>query len=170
MSRPGVAVAWVLPVCAAYLAKFTSGERKARSNPSTSGLGGQNQPRAANRAALRAPQAVATVPNVPRVDIWPGAAAAPIRTVSAAYLARFSWRERWARSEGIPGARIIQNQPVTANRGPGSRLKRGSFSPNDPWMKLWPSGRACETHRPETTDVASGRGAASVGIAARIAA
>jgi hypothetical protein len=95
-----------------------------------------------------------------------GVAAAPIRAVSAAYLARFSSEERWAKSEGIPGARIIEYQPVTANRGPGSRLKRGSFSPNDPWMKLWPSDPACRTNRPEATDVASGRGAASVGIAA----
>jgi hypothetical protein len=72
----GAAVAPILPVSAVYLAKFSPEERKARSNASASGLGGENQPSAANRAALPAPYGVATGPNVPRMDIWPGIAAA----------------------------------------------------------------------------------------------
>jgi hypothetical protein len=171
MSGRGVAaapIAPIRPVSGAYLAKFTPEERKARSSISTGCHRGENQPVTANRAALPAPCGVATGPNVPRVDIWPGgAAAAPIgRRLSAAYLARFSCRERWARFEGIPGARISGNQPVTANRSCDSRLNRGPFSPNDPWMKLWPSGRPCGTNRPETAGVAFGTGPASVGIAA----
>ena len=101
---------------------------------------------------------VTAAPNLPVSGV-------PIRPVSAAYLARFSWRERRARSEGMPGARISGYQPVTANRSPERQLNRGSFSPDDPWMKLWPSGRACRTNRPETADATSGRGTASVGIA-----
>jgi hypothetical protein len=78
MSGLGVGAASILPVSAAYLARFSWEERKARSNASTSGLGPEDQPQAANRAALTAPYGVATGPNVPWVDIWPEAAAARI--------------------------------------------------------------------------------------------